>query len=487
MASLRRFEESHEADHQGFADMLRGARGLPVYLMADTLDEDYRIETLPHALGQDRREMLERKLKQLYRTTPYYGAVMQERETSRRRDDRYLFAALTNPDGFSTWLQILTANAASVAGVFLLPTLSLGLLKKLELKEPNLLLVSKHEAGVRQTFLKDQRFRISRLTPLRHAQSASIEFSAEEIRNTRMYLDALNVMHVDDVLTVIILDHDGALAPLTDAVVAGRRNIRALRVGPEEIVSKVGIDRETLASSPDALHLFLLGHESSPKFNLAPPAMTSAFVRHRLTRRIYAATSASALVAALWTGLNVYQLIGLKGRAAELETLAQQETLRYQKLSRSFPPAPVPSEQLKLTVEVAERIAGMGRLPDTAFQVVSHTLDRYPNVRLNALQWKVGRTATSAEGGAATLPLSQSALLDVELTGTPGDYKETLASLNSFARDLGTNDKVAGAKIVKVPLNVASSGTLSGSTTAPRREGTEPARFVVEVTLKPGV
>lgn len=490
LASVRSFEEGKQADHHAFANLLRGARGLPVYLMADTLDEDYRLETLPHALGQDRREMLERKLKQLYRTTPFYGAVMQEREAARRRDDRYLFAAVTNPDSFSTWLQLLTANGASMAGVFLLPMISLGLLKKLELKEPNLLLVSKHEAGVRQTFVKDQRFRISRLTPIRHGQGApSIEFSAEEIRNTRMYLDALNVTHVDDVLTVVILDHDGTLAPLTNAVVAGRRNVRALRVGPEEVVSKVGIDRETLASSADALHLFLLGQEKSPRFNLAPPAMTSAFARLRLTHQIYAATAAGALVATLWSGFNLYQVIGLKGQATEIETRAQQETLRYQQLTRSFPPAPVPSDQLKLSVEVAERIAGLARLPDTAFQVVSHSMDRYPNIKLNGLQWKVGRTAAATDSGSAAglLPLSQSAVLDVELTAPTGDYKEALASVNSFARDLGTNDKVAGAKIVKVPLNLASSGTLSGSTTAPRREGAESARFAVELTLKPGV
>ena len=48
------------------------ARGVPVYLMADTVDEDYRFETLPHAFGKDRRDMLERKLKQLYRSTPFY-------------------------------------------------------------------------------------------------------------------------------------------------------------------------------------------------------------------------------------------------------------------------------------------------------------------------------------------------------------------------------------------------------------------------------
>ena len=211
---MRRFEDDEEGQ-QAFASLLRAANGVPVYLMADTVDEDYRFETLPHTGGKDRRDMVERKLKQLYRSTPFFGASLLEREDAKRRDDRYLFAALTNPEVFNPWLRILTASGLPIAGVFPVPMVSMGLIKTLELKEPNLLLVSKHEAGVRQTFVKDQRFRISRLTPIR-AGSNTIESCAEEIRNTRMYLDALNVMHVDDLLTVVVLDQDDSLATLSD-------------------------------------------------------------------------------------------------------------------------------------------------------------------------------------------------------------------------------------------------------------------------------
>ena len=84
--------------------------------MADTVDEDYRFETLPHAYGKDRRDMVERKLKQLYRSTPFFGASLAEREEGKRRDDRYLFAALTNPAVFDPWLRILIASGLPIAG-----------------------------------------------------------------------------------------------------------------------------------------------------------------------------------------------------------------------------------------------------------------------------------------------------------------------------------------------------------------------------------
>jgi hypothetical protein len=486
LESVRRFEDDEEGQ-QAFAGLLRGANGVPVYLMADTVDEDYRFETLPHTGGKDRRDMVERKLKQLYRSTPFYGASLLEREDGKRRDDRYLFAALTNPEVFNPWLRILTASGLPIAGVFPVPMVSMGLIKTLELKELNLLLVSKHEAGVRQTFFKDQHFRISRLTPIR-AGSNTIESCAEEIRNTRMYLDALNVMHVDDLLTVVVLDQDDSLATLSAAVLKGRRNMQAVRVSPADILAKVGVDRAALDASQDALHLHLLGQQKSPEFNLAPSALTSGYARHLMSRGILAASAGVAVVAAAWCAVNLYQATTLKTEAQTIANKTRQEQANYQQITRSFPPTPVPTDKLQLTVDVAGRIASMARLPDAAFRVLSQTLDKYPGMRLTGVQWKHDRLGQpDAANAVAPAQLSQSATLQMELTAQPGDIKGALASINTFVRELGKSDKVAEVKVTKMPLNLASTGSLSGSTATARQEQPQTSQFDVELVLKPGV
>ena len=479
--------EDNEPDQQAFANFLRAAHGVPAYVMADTVDEDYRFETLPHTSGKDRRDMIERKLKQLYRSTPFYGSSLQDREDSKRRDDRYLFAALTNPESLNPWLRILTASGLPIAGVFPVPMVSLSLIKNLELNQPNLLLVSKHEAGVRQTFVKDQRFRISRLTPVR-AGGGTIESCAEEIRNTRMYLDALNVMHVDDVLTVVILDQDGSLNTLRESVLRGRRNLRALHVSPQDIVAKVGINRTALEASADALHLFLLGQQKSPDFNLAPPALTSGFTRHLVSRGIYAGSIGLGILAAAWCGFNLFQTMGLKHDARERAEATRAQKILYDKNRASFPPSPVSSDKLQLTVDVAGRIASIARVPDTVFGVISQVLDKYPAIRLNGVQWQLGRIGPEGGNASATSTLlSQSATLQMELITQPGDIKGALGSINSFVRDLGKSDKVAAAKVARMPLNFASTGNLSGSTANPRLEKAQASQFEVEVVFKPGV
>jgi hypothetical protein len=482
--SVRRFVDTEE-DQQAFASFLRGAPGVPVYLMADTLDEDYRFETLPHTMGRDRADMVERKLKQLYRSTPFYGANLSARDDGKRRDDRYLFAALTNPEVLNPWLRLLTASGLPVAGVFPVPMVSMSLVKTLELKDPNLLLVSKHEAGIRQTFIREQQFRISRLTPVR--DGGGIESYAEEIRNTRMYLDALNVTHVDDVLTVVVLDQDASLAALGDAIRRGRRNMQVVHVTPQDLMSKVGIDRSALEATEDALHLFLLGQQKSPGFNLAPPALTSGYTRYRMSRGILAASVAAAVVAGLWCGVNVYQTIALKAEARTIADATREEDAKYEAIKRSFPPAPASWDKLQATVEVAGRIATVARLPDAVFRVVSQGLDRHPTMKLNGLQWRHGRAGLADGGAAVPVALAQSAILQIELTSQPGDIKGSLANINSFVRELGKSEQVAEVKVTKMPLDLASSGTLSGSTSSARQEQAQASHFDVELVLKPGV
>src|SRR5919112_4403343 len=105
--------EQFAHDERGLADFrqfLTPFSNVPVYMMVDAVEEDYRFETLPHSIGPHRGQMVQRKLRQHYRNTPYIGAWLQGRENDKRRDDRYLFAALTNPDIPGDWLKIVSGQ-----------------------------------------------------------------------------------------------------------------------------------------------------------------------------------------------------------------------------------------------------------------------------------------------------------------------------------------------------------------------------------------
>lgn len=488
---------NNEAGWNAFSNFLRAARGMPIHIMVDSVDEDYRFETLPHTTGRDRMEMVARKLRQLYRGTTYYSYSLQERGAGKRKDDRYLFAALTDPGLLSPWLRGIEANALPVAGVYPLPMVSASLIERLRLKHSNLLIVSKNNAGVRQTFFKNLKFRISRLTPLRDAAEVADQYYADEVSNTRMYLDALTVTHVDDMLQVVILDQNDSLAGLPAAIARGRPNMRCHLLTRADIVSRLGIAPAELGASADTLHLHLLG-ERKPAINFAPRQVTGGFQRYLGRRWVYGASAAALAGALLWSGVNTFELMRLDELTDNLRKQTQDYQGQYQQVTAQFPQAPTSAENLRQTVEMAGQIRSSLRTPETMFLVVSHALDTLPQIQLIRIGWHHGTLPAELDAGRSqpqppatgqVAPDSgtrvQSAVLRGEIRPFNGDYKAAMGIINAFATQLAADSRVAAVRAVRLPLNVSSDAGLSGSTTATSERNS--AEFEFAIVLKAGV
>ncbi|MGZ5258574.1 MAG: hypothetical protein ACXWC0_13145, partial [Burkholderiales bacterium] len=226
--------EQFAHDEQGlasFREFLTPHSNVPVFMMVDAVEEDYRFETLPHSFGPDRAQMVARKLRQHYRTTPYIGAWLQGRDSDKRRDDRYLFSALTNADIPTAWLRIISAQELPLAALYLLPMVSAALLDKLQIKAPNLLIAAQHAGGLRLTFFRDRQFRLSRLTRGDTSKSTEpVSLFAGEISNTRLYLHALRTATLDEHLTVLLLDRNDELEQVAQTIAHDNPGMDCLRV-----------------------------------------------------------------------------------------------------------------------------------------------------------------------------------------------------------------------------------------------------------------
>jgi hypothetical protein len=149
--------------HAAFAEFLQQYSTTPVYLIADAVEEDYRLESIPHTTGVAKNELITRKLNQFYRGLAYRTAHFVYREQDKRKDDKYLFVALNNADFLEHWVNIIQAEHVPLVGVYLLPMLSQVLVKQLKLLSPHILLCEKLSSGLRQTYFHHGRLRMSRL------------------------------------------------------------------------------------------------------------------------------------------------------------------------------------------------------------------------------------------------------------------------------------------------------------------------------------
>lgn len=493
LTSLQQFENNQDG-WLAFGNYLHAARGTPARIIVDTLGEDYRFETLPHASARDRAHMADRKLRQLYRATPFSAWALQGSVPGKRREDRYLFCALTDPELLTPWLRVIEQNRTPIAGIHPLPLVTLSLIDRLNLREPNLLIVSRTRAGLRQTFCKNLQFRVSRLTSTRETSEAAENFYAEEVGNTRMYLDALTVTHVDDTVTALILDHDGSLSGLAEAISRGRPNIQCLRLDASQIATRLGVSPETLAESPDALHLHLLATGKAPP-DLAPPTVETGFRIYRVKQGVYVAAAACAVGALFWAGANSFRVIQIE---EDIQRFAR-DALRYQSMyaetTAQFPRSPVSAHELRDTVEAAARIRAQLRMPDTMMLVVSRALDALPEIGLQRFDWHYGERAGQLVGGARENPATsvatetqsalQVALVSAEVTGLSGDYRAVLNRIQAFAGRLAESEQVEEVRIVRLPVNISSDTGLTGSTAGDRRA--DKAEFQLAVRFRPGV
>src|SRR5258705_3866801 len=189
--------------------------------------------------------MLERKLKQYYRNSPYVAALARGRVGDKRRDDRYLFAALTNPLLIEPWLALIKRHGLPVAGIYLVSMLTAALIHKPGNDLSVVLVVAPHEAGLRLTFYKDGEFCVSRLSRGNTVANTARAF-ASEISNTRQYLSSLQLDSVDDPLTVLFLDRDDSLGTVIEQIAADGSTLQCVRIDRETLIRQLRMAPEHL-------------------------------------------------------------------------------------------------------------------------------------------------------------------------------------------------------------------------------------------------
>lgn len=458
-----------------FGHFLRVHRGIPAHVIADTVKEDYRFETLPHTFGRDRQEMVQRKLKQLYRNTPYVAASRQGQIKAKRSEDQYLFSALTSPDLLDSWLKVIQVNQTPLAAIYLLPTVSELLLSRLKVAAGNILMITHQTGGIRQSFFRDQKLRLSRLTPLESGTRAQHAKSyAEEISNTRFYLDSLRICPLDEALTVLILDQDGSLAELPPLVTRADMQV----MNRNDLAQRIGINAEVLAQYADALHLHVLGKQA-PANNLVPQPLAVNYRRYLSRNAIHIMSGGTAVTAILLCGLNLFQTGDLEAQAKDAVRQTRQLQASYQKVTREFPATPVGAESLKRTVEIAHSIDAKAQTPENMFRALSGTLETTPEVVLNRIEWKSVPVAVDETGEHK----NQTGLIEAEIRPFKGDYRAALAAINGFADKLRDNPAVAWVKIAQLPLNLSPETALSGNTVEVRGVDSG-ASFKLEVGLR---
>jgi len=445
---------------------------LPVLLVVDTVDEDYRSEVLPHVQGDARNELLARKLKQVFRNARFTGAWRQVRETTGRRDDRYLLAALTDADWLTPWISVLHRERVPLCGITPLALACQHLLARLRLQEPHTLLAYRLNNRLRLSYYHNGLLRFSRLissdTPTQLPGNA-----ADEIAKTQLYLTGQRILPREARLHVLLLDPSGQLdsaqAQLNADPAFSTRLIDMTSLG-----RALRIPDSFLAATPEVAPLAAIAGEPL-QLNLAPPELLQAHTEFRWRRGLHAVAGTIALAGLGITAAYWLHAQDLNDQAHRMAQQQQQLDARYQAIARTFPVQATTPEQLAQTVSLARHLADRPTDATALLASVGRALNASPDVTLESLGWN-DDTLTSAQGTRIRL--------DASLDPFDGNYRAAMQRIERFMQTLRSTPSLHDVRIHTSPVNADSGSTLTGRTLNADTTRTPAARFSIEMTYR---
>ena len=452
---------SDEDGWEMFNAFLLGNPGKPVAIAVDTVDEIYRQDMLPRARGADRREMTERRLRQLIHHSGYRAALRQSpltgaepRDRSRgRRQDRYLMMGLTNAEILRPWLDILHVRGAHLAGIWLLPALTIPLARQFRLTRTRLLLVSEQTGGLRLTYLEDGELRFSRLAPVDSNQYENpLESYAAEIERTRQALVGQRLLDRAEPLRTLLLDPLNTLRELHTFLPesAGFQCESILR---GQLLETLKLPPTLLAESSDALYLKLL--PNAPRgANLMMPEQHAVTRLHWMRRGfLFIATAwfSLALIASALLLMDAWRLDHAADRehADSLKDHAREAGLLIGAGGREA------LEYRMRTVQAWQRVKALEQDPAQIIQQARHIGDQIGDLRFQHIEWNTRATGASARAPAIRL--------DGEVFPFNNDFSAAHQRIQRLVTQLQAAIPAGQTVTVKRwPLDVSASGDLEG-------------------------
>ena len=511
VAERREFATTDEG-LAAFEPHLRALRALPTHLICDLAEEDFRHDTIPHVGRSDREAIVQRKVAQMFRNTPFRYAHLQGREGEGRRDDRVLYTAITNPEALRPWLDLIERLAVPLRGIHSAALLGSRLLAALDLRAPHTLLVlfTPGEA-VRQTYFRKEELQFTRLAPLDLEEGRTLgALLAEETTRTWQYLDNLRYFAPEDRLEVCVLA-SAADRPAIEPALREFPQIHYRVIDIGEASAKLGLKGGASSSSvADAIlvRAFLRrpmeNHFASEAERRHSTLRTARLVLDRAALGVLAASIAIGG----WNLSRAFRAGDADQRTGREIAALNQEYARIQS-SMPAPGSPVATVRDAVAFHDAyiERFPSIGQF----LAPLSSVLEAHPQVRLAQLAWLVTDDAAATpalasaparspppvkslpkggenavrpavdENAASIFPTArfEVALIEATVEVASHDFRGALGEVEQLASAIA---RLPGfrAQVVESPLDVRPSLVLQGRH-AEREANRMAPRFILRV------
>lgn len=470
---------SFEPDTDGlskFREYLQTTVKSPARLLVDVIEEDFRIETIPHVFGKDRKAVIDRLLDRYYRSSGAYTlSEIIGREKTGRRDDSVLIGGITNPGLIDVWKKIITECQIPLIGIWTLPMLSKSMLHLIGEKSKAVLLVSQQvNSNLRQTFFRGGKMLSSRQSVINQdAEDISNigKFAAPEVKRTVSFLRNQRLIEPGEIVHVHILGSNEQIASLESEFRSDALDeIKVHRLS--DLQAKAGIEGLSGKFS-DGLFTWLCGSQMATQAHYGESKEYSQYYYVLAAKAMKVASVLIMLSALLITEANISGAIE-HGRSVELlREQAEEYKKIYKERFEKYETVYDRARSMSAAVSLANRIKQNGRTSPLDFMIsISEILAQsgLGDTQIDKIEWKLEQykdfgdiKEVNRERVDVTIedPVRQVGIIHGRINVPDRNYRGSVAKVNRIIEAVGKNERVEMVEALEMPVEVRSEKVFS--------------------------
>ncbi len=468
------------------------------YVLVDVAEEEFRLDTIPHVYGSDRKAVLDRKKERLFRGADYVYDETQNREAEGRRDDNVLLSSIGETSYVKPWLQLLEKYKYPVVSVTSVALFSKNILEFLPNRQEKTLLVTMQSvSGLRQSFFQGEDLKISRMVKMpRYGTTPYGPIISSEIEKIYRYLNSMRLVSNDEQLNVYFLTEGELLKELKEKL-QDTESISYKLIDLNYMAKIANTDFSLKTPFSDKLfayHLFKKGAKNA----YANPNEVRYSTMRKMRVGMYAASALLLLSSTILSGWFLMNAVSYKqdSMSAIKKTEFYQE--RFNIAREGLPKTPIEPNDIKTVVEIAGNLEKFKTDPEPILKVIGSSLKMYPQVILENLQWNHSldpndqfQNSRAVTNLYATIPVAnyiqnqnsnlyyQIATFEARIANFNGDFRTAIKTVNDLAEALRSKENIESVTVEEFPMDISSEASLQGSVEKLEKE----AKFTLRIAL----
>jgi hypothetical protein len=434
---------------------------------------------------------LAHRKQRFFEHTPYSYASVQAREKQGRGDDKVLFSAITNPELFQPWMDLINKIKVPLAGIFSMPLLSEFLLSYFESHSYTLLVthtpkINVHSAqGLRQNFFFNQKLQLSRLIALTEADLSNnyTESVIKQIIITQRYLGSIRILPSSAELNVVLLAQPNYIDELQTYL--QHNTVPEINI---KLISCADFMKNAQQSTEMGCLHYLAAYyllQNTPQNHYAKSTDTRYFTYHRLRLAMYSLSVIFLLGSASYAALKSIEVWQIHEQIKPIEQQINIYKKQIDSLRALQPDLPADIEIIRTVVNYGRILTEQHISPQSMLTNLSSALTQNRLIILDKLTWGV----TDIEQGLfSKMPNTiepdekpyfiQGLRVNASIKSKTGDYRQILSIYKRFLQDLKKINQFSEIVEIQPPFDTAA---LSSSTET--EDSSKKVLFIVDLFI----